>query len=500
MTGLSGLFIVLLTALVFPTAALGANSGKAAKAPVIKDIRIHGNTRTRSVVIERELLFSVGQHLDSSLVKETARNLRRLFYLGNVEIDIQEGDGWVILVIQVEDLYARALSPLLSGEAEELSYGGVALDYNFLGRGQIVQLTAERDAISGNYGSVFYENPRVMGTRQAARAEIGAGSERHEVSVSLTRSFRSLSDRWAHGVSLGDRQAVQRRYIDQDLAERYTDRQKTGLVWVNRSYGDRIKLRPSFQLSVSDRRFSPDPGFTYAPIDRKRVLPGIGVVLWRPGFEKRRFIRGLGRTEDLQTGSWISVSGGISSKKLGSDSNYSFYRAQISPRFSFAGNAYAFLTFFVRMRRQQGKYANLYSLGELLAYVQIWEVHTFAIRFRWDALDKPEDNSQLLLGVDRGLRGYRPRRFDGSRRILMNLEARPIVFQRPGLVLAGAFFADGGTAWAPGRSSPSLQFAVGMGVRVNFTRIYDNPILRADLAYGIQDRAWQVSVGLGQYF
>ena len=83
---------------------------------------------------------------------------------------------------------------------------------------------------------------------------------------------------------------------------------------------------------------------------------------------------------------------------------------------------------------------------------------------------------------------------------MLNVEARPTLYRYPGFALAGVLFLDAGTAWTPGltRSSPSA--AVGAGARVGLSRVYNNPVMRADLAYGFSDRAWQVSVGVGQYF
>jgi len=70
-------------------------------------------------------------------IAETECNLRQLFFLCDIRTDIQR-DG----TIYVRDLYARALSPQLSSESDELSYGLVGLDLNFLGRGRILATLA----------------------------------------------------------------------------------------------------------------------------------------------------------------------------------------------------------------------------------------------------------------------------------------------------------------------------------------------------------------------
>ena len=137
--------------------------------PTVRSITIRGNTRTRSAVIRRELLFSEGEPLDSNLVAETARNLRLLPFLGRAEIRVLKADGSADVVVEAQDLYARALSPLISGGAGEYSYGFVALDYNLLGLGQTAQITVERDALSGHFVEAHYSAPS-QGDQEAPNA------------------------------------------------------------------------------------------------------------------------------------------------------------------------------------------------------------------------------------------------------------------------------------------------------------------------------------------
>ena len=213
-----------------------------------------------------------------------------------------------------------------------------------------------------------------------------------------------------------------------------------------------------------------------------------------------RYIQFLGRLEDLPIGSFVSTRVGISHQSLGSDRNFGFFSLHLAPRFKLYANGYTFISLFLSGRRQTGSYRNVFGQAELVTYAQVRRLHTLVFRIRWDAIGRTEDTSQLLLGVIRGLRGYVPRRFDGTRRFLLNLEARPTFYRHPAFAFGGAFFMDSGTVWTPGVNDPGLNTSVGLGGRLGFTRVYNNPILRADLVYAIQDRTWQLWVGLGQYF
>ena len=469
-------------------------------APIIRNIHIHGNTRTRTGIIRRELLFSVGDSLDAALLAETERNLRQLLFLGQVDVrPLQRQDG-VDIQVQVQDLYARALSPQISGKPGELSYALVALDYNFLGRAQVTRLTLDHRAIEGNSATLDYQIPRLFDGPHNLTTRLGKGAEGHRVEGSLSRPFHTLSSLSAYGLSLYSREDITRLYAKQLLAERYTDRLDGGSLWYTHSLGQSTKFRPTFRLSISDRRFTPSSPFSYAPQDRRRVLPSTGFTVWRPRYEKARFIRTLGPIEDIQIGSWLSTRWGFSHRDLGSDRNFHFFSTQLSPRFKPHPVAYSFATLYLSGRRDSSEFYHIFSLAELLTYVRLSSHGTLALRLRADALHRPEDASQLLLGLDNGLRGYPPRRFDGSRRFLGNLEYRPIFKTHPLYILAGALFAEGGAAWTPSHTSPSLNLAVGLGGRLGLPQVYDTPVLRADLAWGFRDRALQLSFGVGQFF
>ena len=467
---------------------------------IVRQISISGNKRTQTEVIRREVLFEPGEPLTSDLVEETLRNLRALLFLGEVRLDVVREGEYADVFIRVEDLYARALTPLLSGKIGELSYGAVGLDYNFLGRGQIVELTAEHRAITGNRFRAFFREPRISGSRVRVDIDAEVASEGHRVLLRASRPFYRLSERWSAGASGFSQEFVTRLYSGQALVEKYSEYLLGGSTSITRSFGQSVKVRPGLFLSVSNRNFSPEPGFDASPDDRRRVLPSMGLTLWKPRYETTRFFRYLGRTEDLQTGSWATVRVGVSSENLGSDRDYGFVTLDINPRFRPTERTTLLTRFTYRSRFSDGRTWNVFASAEATGLVKIRDVHAIAVRIRWDGLGRTEDFSQFLLGAARGLRGYAFRRFDGSRRWFFNLEGRPTLVRRRAFTLAGVVFVDGGSAWTPGRGEREMAMAVGFGGRVGMNRVYNSPVLRADLGYGFRDRAWVVYMGLGQYF
>ena len=478
----------------------GVGSVGAAQPEVVRKIEIEGNTRTRTEVIRRELLFEPGDTLAADLIEETSRNLRALLFLGDVSIDIDRDGGFADVTVRVTDLYARAVTPLLSGEPGEISYGAVGLDYNFLGRGQIVELTVEHDAVTGNRMRAFLREPRIAGSRVRVDLDGEVAAEGHRAIVSVSRPFYRLSERWSVGATGYTEDTVTRLYSGQSLVEKYNSRDSGGSVSLRQSYGQVVKVRPGFFLSVSDRDSDPEPGYSYAPSDRRRVLPSGGFTVWKPDYDETTFFRQLGRTEDLQTGSWVSVRAGASLEAAGSDRDYRFITLDLNPRFKPSPNAYILTRATFRCRFSDGRVWNVFGSAEAKLFVKLRQIHGFAARIRYDALGRTEDATQFLLGPERGLRGYALRRFDGTRRLFFNVEGRPTLVRRPAVTLAGAVFVDGGSAWTPAKGDRTFAMSAGIGGRVGMNRVYNSPVLRADLGYGFHDRTWALYMGLGQYF
>jgi outer membrane protein assembly factor BamA len=466
--------------------------------PLVEQITIQGLTRTRAEILRRELLFAKGQPLDSALVAESERNLRQLSFLGQVQILTRPTETGIEVVVEAEDLYARALSPLFSGQLDELSYGLLALDYNLGGRGQLAQLTLHHRAIEGNQAAFYYANPHLSGSPHALSAEAVWAEEGRDLYLSLSRPFRSLASPWAYGFSLYNQEQVWRLYDDQQLSDQYRETATGGSLWLTRSLGGRTKLRPGFRLSFSDRRYEPSRGHAYAPQDRRRLIPSFGLTWWQPRYAKETFVQQLGRTEDLQVGGWLSLRAGLSLRAVGNDRNFAPLTLQLSPRFALGRRTYLFATLLAGAQVQPGQYRELTLLAEVLAYAHPTPRASLALRLRADALARPEVRSQFLLGADSGLRGVAPRRYGGDRRLVCNLEARPLFWQRPWWVLAGALFADAGMAWSG--AAPRPRLAGGAGLRLGLPRLYNSPVLRADLARGLPRGTWLLSVGLGQYF
>ena len=113
-----------------------------------------------------------------------------------------------------------------------------------------------------------------------------------------------------------------------------------------------------------------------------------------------------------------------------------------------------------------------------------------------------EDPEQLLLDSPHGLRGYEANSFEGTRRLLTNLEWRQPFWDPGWVVLGSAVFVDGGAIWSETRSLGSVPFLVGAGagLRVGFPGFLGAPVMRLDFGYGFKTESAEFSFGFGQRF
>ncbi len=158
--------------------------------------------RTREDVVRRELLFATGDLLDLEAVAQTERNLRNLHFIKDAKVEISPaGEG--VVDVKVETFDSFTLSPRLGfakkGNRTVWSLG--IAEKNLLGRGKWIELTRRSD-LDRDDTSVFYADPRLLGTWTKLQTSYSDQSDGRRGLFSLTRPFFALSTGWAFGLSL----------------------------------------------------------------------------------------------------------------------------------------------------------------------------------------------------------------------------------------------------------------------------------------------------------
>jgi hemolysin activation/secretion protein len=140
-----------------------------------------------------------------------------------------------------------------------------------------------------------------------------------------------------------------------------------------------------------------------------------------------------------------------------------------------------------------------------LLHLEIGSAHTGSIGFRSriaaDVSRHLDRDRQITLGADTGLRGWNPDYFDGTSRVVANVEYRR---QLTGevlhlFVLGATAFVDGGKTWNPrvGPSTQGWRGDIGVGLVAEVTRAAILHVVRLEIAYP-DDRSGPVILATGQ--
>ncbi|MBI4396367.1 MAG: BamA/TamA family outer membrane protein, partial [Elusimicrobia bacterium] len=114
---------------------------------------------------------------------------------------------------------------------------------------------------------------------------------------------------------------------------------------------------------------------------------------------------------------------------------------------------------------------------------------TLALHFQGEQIINPQADTQLLLGGDKGLRGYQLNQFNGNKLLLFNAENRFFLVDDV-LRLASlgtSVFFDAGYVWDRGREVRfrDIKADIGAGFRIYLARSSVGNVLRFDIAYAL---------------
>jgi len=158
------------------------------------------HTLTRDSVIERELLFKVGDRYDPALVAETERNLRRLPFIRRAEAAAMiNPDGAVDVLVRTYDSWTLEVVASFKRAGGQTSGSAGLTDHNLMGYGKTLSAVYRRHGTS-NSQTFGCRDPQFLGKEHlvyAMRAESAPDSRLY--SLSLDRPFFASIARTALG-------------------------------------------------------------------------------------------------------------------------------------------------------------------------------------------------------------------------------------------------------------------------------------------------------------
>ena len=445
---------------------------------------------SREKFIRSLLLFQVGDPLDPELLDESARLLRATGFLNPVTVTSREVVGGVEVVVETHDQWTTEIGINFGLYGSRSKTGVALLEKNFLGWGKTVELEYRSDP-ERNSTIVGYEDPLFLGTRfqlLASHRESTDGSADH---ARLVYPFFALATKWAGGIEWQRESLTEYLYADAEKTVAGQAYRRSFHLWGGMripSWDDRTD-RVTVGIFSQEADFD-DWGFldgsrSYeTPADTEFAGVEIG---FRREMHSYRVVHGFRAwvgQEDIALGPNWSATVGFSFPAF----NGSSKALMLAGSFN-AGMLddlqYSWVATTIDGRLEDGHPRNV------VWHVEAGTARTGEVGWRArvaadfsQALDR---DRQLALGADTGLRGWDPDTFDGTQRIVTNLEWRHrLTGEVLHLgVLGFTAFVDAGRTWGTrvGRNTGTIRADVGIGLLAEVTRAAIVKVARVEVAF-----------------
>ena len=464
---------------------------------------------TKEEIIRRQLLFKSGDVYDQELLEESERNLRRLPYIGKVDIKaIQEESEYVDISVVTQDQWSTILSTFFNRGGGRTTVGASVEEFNLLGFGKQI-LSEVRHEPEGTTATLNYTDPLLLGSRWTASTSFVTGPITDFVSAQVVRPFFSLDTKLSGGISGFMLDRIDRRFEKGEEVNRFASDITDIRLFGARAIGSRFKkTKLSLTYRFAERVFSPIKGETTdleeVPEDEKIHSMTVGWSLQNISFVEETQIDKFLRIEDLTLGNITSVRIG----RTGFPIPAGVKRFEVGIRRREAHQIFSkqylitivgFVTEF-----QDDRLNDTIASLRLQYYNKLLKHQTVAFNLEFDYGNRLETTRQFLLGGDTGLRGYKAREFSGVKRFLINFEDR--IFTSLNVLtvaFGGVVFMDAGNVWDEDEriDLTDLNYSIGFGLRLGYTKSPRSRVGRIDFGWPInRGGGFGVSIGVDQQF
>jgi hypothetical protein len=444
---------------------------------------------TREQFIRSLLLFREGDPLDAELLEESARLLRATGFLSPVTVTSREIEGGAEVVVETFDQWTTRFGVNFGLYGNRNKIGVSLAEANFLGSGKGVEAEYRSDE-ERNSTTLSYEDPLFLGTRVKVLAAHRESSDGSGDAAHAIYPFFALATPWAGGVEWWRESLTEYLYADAEKAVAGHAYRRDFRLWGGMrvpSWDDRTdRLIVGLFGEVADYDdWSFLDGRSYeTPADR--TLAGVEVG-WERQMHRYEVVNGFRawqRQEDLALGPNWSARLGVSLPALGGASSVLTLAGTFDVGM-LRESWYSWVSSAIDGRLDHGHPQNV------VLHVEAGTARTgeagWRARLAADLSQALDRDRQLALGVDTGLRGWDPDTFDGTGRVVANLEWR---HRLTGEVLHLAVlglttFVDVGRTWGArvGRDTGTLRGDVGIGLLAEITRASLVKVARIEVAF-----------------
>jgi hemolysin activation/secretion protein len=448
---------------------------------------------TRPSVIKGQLLFESGKPYQHRLVLETERLLRANNYIYEATIVPVRYDGQTVdLEVRTRDVWTLNPGVSFSRSGGENALAVQLQEDNLLGTGQKIDLEWESD-VDRESLAVTYFNPHFFESFTRLTTTYVDSDDGSEKLFGLSRPFYALDVRRAGGVWLADGERIESRYQLGKVTGEFEHRDEYYEAYGGWSRGlqGRGVRRWTAGVTYERDQFDPVPDEVLGgplPGDRELLYPWIGVEWIDDDFQRRVNLDQIRRTEDVLVGLRAHARVGYASESAGSDRDALILSAYVQDGADLRSGQSVFGTLSASGRLEDGTVQNGIVGAEGRLYWPTSKYSKFYAAVSGAVTENLDEEAQLLLGGDNGLRGYPLRYQAGTARALLTLEQRYYTKWYPFRLFhvgAAAFF-DMGRTWGTdvtGLESAGLLKDVGVGLRLGSSRSSFGNVIHIDVAF-----------------
>ena len=450
--------------------------------------------RTRPNVIRKQLLFTGGEIYSTGKIEESARILRSNPYLGDAIIEpVKNEEGLVDLKVKTRDVWTLGAGTSYGRHGGKNS-GGISLEEdNLLGTGTAISFRY-KSTIDRDEKAVSIKNRHIGGSRYEAAVTYANNSDGYERFIRFVQPFFSLDSRDAIGGSIFSAKRTDSLYDRGETVSEF-DHKLThyemnfgwsgGLKngWTRRLITGVVYDYHKF-TSIPDDALSE----TILPHDREYLFPFLGLEIIEDNYETVTNFNRIHETEDLHLGTRFSAKIGYSNKSAGSSDSGFHFNAELSDGFRLHEKGTMLLGWQLGGRLMSGNSEDI----RFSAYTNYhWRQSSHRMLyagFKGTVCKNPDQDNQLLLGSENGLRGY-PIRYQGGEALaLLTVEQRIFTDWYPFRLfrIGGAVFFDAGRTWGHnpvGAENLGLLKDAGIGLRIGNARSGVGRMIHVDLAF-----------------
>ena len=417
------------------------------------------HVRTRPAVIERELLFKVGQPYDSVQVAETARNLRSLGIFREVRIDSIPTDSGLVMHVTTRDAWTTRPGFNLRTVGGQVAVGVSFADDNFLGTATGLGVSYSSDPVRTNF-ALSFDQPRLLGHSVGLAARWENRSDGTVVYGTVGRPFYSITSPLGFQISGEYRDETVLQYLDGvdvpvDSLDHLMGGVRTSMAWaLRRAPRGYIRAGVLAQIIRNDYQPTTDP----APIPRTVTGAVGGYGEWAHSrFLTTTGFQSFSRTEDVNLSTVLTAGVYAAPGAFGYDTAGVGLFAAFQTGASFHNGFVLLNGLSDDLITSEGTDSG----GTVISSTVVWTPGAktlVLLHGEGGWLTDPAPGYEFDLGLNTGPRAFGVHSFTGNRAFFTSAEVRRLIVPRAfnvmqfGLAVFGTTVGRGGAAALSGRA------------------------------------------------